>query len=174
MNLRRPKLVSKWIFLAIGTLLLALPACSTSVGAGQPPVEPTMGVQPGVAPGQATPTRNTTPRPTLVPGDPNQPVSNRTPLPPDNQNNARITISGRVTNAKNEPLARARLTFTKSSVPMPEMAYLTDANGNYKITVPPAQFTLAVFADGYASQEREIDTREGSQAQIDFVLQPQP
>ncbi len=167
-------MVSKLIILAIGTLLLALPACTASVGAGEPPAEPTMSVQPGFEPGQATPARDTTPRPTLVPGDPNQPVSNQTPAPPENQNNARITISGRVTNSKGEPIARARLAFTKSSVPMPEIAYYTDADGNYKLTVPRAQFTLAVFADGYASQEREIDTREGSQSQIDFVLQPQP
>ncbi|MBI4675563.1 MAG: carboxypeptidase regulatory-like domain-containing protein [Chloroflexi bacterium] len=166
--------VSAWILFAIGTLLLFLLGCGSNAGAEQPPTEPTMGIEPGVAPGQATPTRNTTPRATLIPGDPNQPVSNKTPVTTENQNAARATISGRVTNAQNEPIARARLAFTKSSVPMPEIAYFTDATGNYKLTVPPGQFTLAVFADGYASQERQVDTRQESQKNVDFVLQTQP
>lgn len=166
--------ISKWFLLVLGMALVFLPACTANVGAGQPPSEPTMGIEPNAAPGQTKPTRNPTPRATFVPGDPNQPVSNETPVTPDTQKAARASISGRVTNDKNEPLARARLAFAKSSVPMPEVAYFTDADGNYKLSVPLAQFTLAVFADGYAPQEREIDTRKEAQSRADFSLQPQP
>ncbi len=56
---------------------------------------------------------------------------------------------------------------------MPEMAYLTQADGTFALNVPRGEFTLAVNADGYAPQEREIDARATAEVQADFVLQPQ-
>ncbi len=168
----RPSLVSGWLAVTLGAAILLLPACSSNVGA-QPPPEPTAQTQPGSKPGQPAPTTDARPRPTLAPNDPAQPVSNQTPITPSEQNASQVKISGRVTNAAGEPLARARLAFSQSSVPMPEIAYLTNANGEYSMLVPRGEYTLAVFADGYAAQERQLDTRTESQTQADFVLQPQ-
>lgn len=165
--------LTKGMLLALAGLVLILTACSSGAGAQPPPPIPTAQTEPGVAPGQTQAPRTRTTIPTPIPGDPNQPVSNETPIAPAPQNNARITIAGRVTNDKDEPIAGARLAFTKSSVPVPEMAYLTNSNGQYKITAPRGEFTLAVYADGYAPQERNIDARESSQTEIDFVLQAQ-
>lgn len=165
--------IPKLVVLALSVVLFLLPACNANVGAQPPPQEPTAEVQPGFKPGQATPTRNTQPRPTLVPGDPDQPVSNQTPMTPSKPNTTQAKIAGRVTNSAGEPIARARLAFSDSSVPMPEIAYTTNANGEYSMTVPRGVYTLAVYADGYASQERKLDTRAEAQAQIDFVLSPQ-
>jgi hypothetical protein len=161
------------VVLALSAIVFLLPACNANVGAQPPPQEPTSEVQPGFKPGNPTPTRNTQPRPTLAPGDPNQPVSNQTPVTPAKQNTSQTKITGRVTNTAGEPIARARLAFSDSSVPMPEIAYTTNANGEYNMNVPRGTYTLAVYADGYASQERKLDTRAEAQAQIDFVLSPQ-
>lgn len=160
------------LVLALSGVVVLLAACNSNSGA-QLPGEPTSGVQPGFIPGQPTPTPDKGPRPTFAPGDPNQPVSNQTPMTPAKQNTAQTKISGRVTNASSEPIARARLAFTDSSVPMSEIAYTTNANGEYGMTVPHGEYTLVVFADGYASQQRRIDSRQEAQVRADFVLQPQ-
>lgn len=164
--------LSAGLVLALSGVVVLLAACNSNAGA-QPPVEPTSGVQPGFNPGQPTPTPDKGPRPTFVPGDPKQPVSNQTPMTPAKQNTAQTKISGRVTSASGEPIARARLAFTDSSVPMPEIAYTTNANGEYGMTVPRGEYTLVVTADGYASQQRRIDSRQEAQVRADFVLQPQ-
>lgn len=169
----RHLLDSKWFLLTCGALALLLPACNVNVGAQPPPQGPTSEVQPGFKPGQPMPTQNTPPRPPLAPGDPDQPVSNETPITPAQPNPSQTRITGRVTNAAGEPLARARLVFSESSVPMPEIAYMTNANGEYGMTVPRGTYTLAVYADGYASQARKLDTRAEAQVQIDFVLATQ-
>ena len=169
MHNTRPDHFPKWFLVALSALVLLLSACSSNAVA-QPPQAPTSKVQPGFKPGQATPTKNTQPRATLVPGDPNQPVSNETPMTPK-QNTTQARITGRVTNATGEPIARARLAFTDSSVALPEMAYTTNANGNYSIAVPRGTYTLVVNADGYAPQERKLDTRQEAEVQADFVMQ---
>lgn len=159
--------------LLVSALVLLLPACNANAVAQPPPQQPTSEVQPGFQPGQPTPTENPKPQPTFVMGDPNQPVSNATPMTPSQPNPNQAKISGRVTNGAGEPLARARLVFTDSSVPMPEIAYTTNANGEYNITAPRGEYTLVVNADGYAPQQKRLDTRQEAQAQIDFVLQLQ-
>jgi hypothetical protein len=165
--------ISNGLVLTCGALVLFLLACSSNAGAQLPPREPTAQVQPGFQPGQATPAQDIKPRATFVPGDPNQPVSNETPVTPAKQNSSQTRITGRVTNAAGEPIARARLAFTDSSVPMPEIAYTTNANGEYGMTVPRGEYTLVVNADGYASQQRKIDSRQEAQMRSDFVLQAQ-
>ncbi|MCG3139857.1 MAG: hypothetical protein HDKAJFGB_00777 [Anaerolineae bacterium] len=168
----RSVLFSKWLLVTSSALVLLVPACSAQVDAQPPPSGPTAQVQPGFQPGGATPTRALEPAATLVPGDPNQPVSNKTPMTAA-PNSTQASISGRVTNAQGEPIARARLAFSDSSVPLPEMAYATNADGKYRIAVPRGVYTLTVTADGYASQERKLDTRQEAQVQTDFILQPQ-
>lgn len=159
--------------LALCAIVWTAAACGTNAAADKPTPGPASQSQPGSAPGQTAPTRNTAPQPTLPPGDPNQPVSNKTKIAPPAPDNSLVQIRGRVTNAQGEPIARARLAFVKSSVPMPEMAYLTQADGTFALNVPRGEFTLAVNADGYAPQEREIDARATAEVQADFVLQPQ-
>ncbi len=162
----------QWFIVTLSALGLLLSACGANVAAQPPPSQPTSQVQPGFQPGSATPTPDAQPRATLAPGDPNQPVSNETPMTPQ-QNTTQAQITGRVTNPSGEPIARARLAFSDSSVPLPEMAYTTNADGAYRIAVPRGTYTLVVTADGYASQERKLDTRQEAQTQADFVLQAQ-
>jgi|SRR5581483_6220415 hypothetical protein len=147
-------------------------ACGANVGSETIPPEP------------PAPTRADTPRPpptnTLLPT--NAPLPTNTSLPvvteisstPNAPNNALAQISGRVTNTRGEPIARARLAFSESDVPLPDIAYLTNADGSFRLRVPRGQYTLAVFADGYVSQERKLDTRTRGEVQVDFVLQSQP
>ncbi len=159
---------------AAGTILGAFAACGASIGAEKPPTDPPSQIQPGAQSDKPATARATSVPPTFVPGDPNQPVSNQTPVTPAQSNRVKAQIRGRVTNAQGEPIARARFAFTNSSVPMPEMAYLTKTDGTFVLNVPRGTYTLVVNADGYAPQERALDTQTNAELQADFVLQKQP
>jgi hypothetical protein len=147
-------------------------ACGANVGSATIPPEP------------PAPTRTDAPRPlpsntllptnTPPPTNTSLPVTTEIPSTPMAPGRALAQISGRVTNTRGEPIARARLAFSESDVPLPDMAYLTNADGSFHLRVPRGQYTLVVFASGYVSQERQLDTRTRGEVQVDFVLPTLP
>lgn len=158
-----------WVLL-VCALGLGLAGCGVNVQAEPATPEPTAGVRGNVKPGDATPTRDLTPVPTALPGDPNAPVSNETPITPAVRPN-QTRITGRITDEKGNPIARARITIPKSSRIIPEIAYLSKEDGTYQVSVPPGQYTLAVFAEGFAPMEQEVDTRQEAQVELNWQLQ---
>jgi len=154
---------------ALCALLIGLVNCSARVQAEPATPEPTAGIQRSVKPGQATPAAPTA-APTRVPGNPNAPVSNETPITPQTQKN-RTRITGRITDANGKPLQGARITIPKSSARIPEIAYLSDADGKYSISVPPGEYTLAAFADGYAPIEKQVNTRAEAEIELNWTLE---
>lgn len=153
-------------FIAIALII----GCSANVNAQPPTAVPTAGVQPNMPPNSSI-TPNLSPRVTPIPGDPNAPVSNETPMPPQSLSN-RTHITGRITDAQANPIAGARITIPKSSVSIPEIAYLSNDKGMYSLSVPPGEFTLMVFADGYQAAEKKISTRGEAQMELNWTLQP--
>lgn len=167
------------IFLSL--LAIGLANCGTGAPAFTPTravsataaPQPTADSQSPFNPANGTATPNLTPIsvPTFAPGDPNMPVSNGAPITPKTQTN-RTQIHGRITDQAGKPVAGARVTVPKASVPVPEMAYLSDADGNYKLSLPKGEFTLAVFSDSFAPAEQAIDTTAKADLQLDWVLKP--
>lgn len=164
---------NKWVrvghVIAFITIVFVL-GCSANVNAQPPTAVPTAGIQPNMPPNSAA-TPNLSPRVTPIPGDPNAPVSNETAMPPQSLPN-RTRITGRITDAQANPIAGARITIPKSSVSIPEIAYLSNAEGMYTLSVPPGEFTLMVFADEFQAAEKMISTRGEAQMELNWVLQP--
>jgi len=63
----------------------------------------------------------------------------------------------RVVDAEGRPLAGANVSVVWSSVPVPEIALLTDAHGVLRLPLPPGRFRLRAHAPGSASGEAEVD-----------------
>ncbi|WP_199896442.1 carboxypeptidase-like regulatory domain-containing protein [Streptomyces niger] len=57
-------------------------------------------------------------------------------------------LNGVVRNASGAPVADARVFFTESPQPLPDIAVLTDGAGRFTLTVPaPGDYTLACHAE---------------------------
>jgi hypothetical protein len=157
------------MLLLVCAIAVGMVGCGVNVQAEPATPVPTAGVRGNVKPGDATPTRDLAPVPTALPGDPNAPVSSETPITPAVRPN-QTRISGRITDEQGNPIARARVTIPKSSRIIPEMAYLSKDDGTYLVSVPPGQYTLAVFAEGFAPMEQEADTRQEAQVELNWIL----
>lgn len=154
--------------LGLAALALGAVGCGATVGAGPATPPPTADVRPGAKPGD-TPAPVPA-RPTLVPGDPGMPVSNETPVTP---NAPRGTVPVRVhvvDAATGKALPRARIVIPKSSVPLPDRAYITNEQGDLTLNLPPGDYTVAVFAEGYGQSEQAVDTRKEQSPQLNFKL----
>jgi hypothetical protein len=56
---------------------------------------------------------------------------------------------GRVVEASGQPVAEAFVSVVESTVPVPEIALVTEADGTFQIGLPPGRFRLrATTADG--------------------------
>jgi len=66
--------------------------------------------------------------------------------------------SGRVVDASGAPVARARVVIVASSVPVPEIALLSDDDGRFSVWLPPGAFTFRAHgAAGTGETEVEDD-----------------
>lgn len=164
------RMFTRWSAVLFTSLLvLGTVSCGARALAEPATPEPTAGIQPNVKPGNATATPNLTPLATLVPGDPNAPISNTTPIPSIPLPN-RTVLHGRITDAAGNPIARARISIPKASQPVPEIAYLSNADGKYTLSVPHGEYTLAVNADGFAQQTQNVTTQQEADIELNWVL----
>lgn len=83
-------------------------------------------------------------------------------------------VVGRVTNAKDDPIAGAAVTVPDGTSPVPERAALTNANGEYSWGLPPGTFILQVNAAGYQPARAEVKTEPDKQVVQDFKLEKMP
>lgn len=70
------------------------------------------------------------------------------------------TISGVVLDPQGKPFPGARVYVTASPAPMPDIAILSGAEGEFILGAgAPGIYRLAASADGYRTAEAEFDTR---------------
>ena len=88
---------------------------------------------------------------------PDSPVSGQ-PGQPGNQVNGNM-VQGRVTDATGQPLAQVSVTPQSTDTPpqaVPEIAVLTDDQGQYQWTLPPGTYTLTFVHEGYAPLTKAV------------------
>jgi len=85
----------------------------------------------------------------------------------------RPTITGLVRDANGEGLVDVTVALVEGSVPVPNMAVFTDAEGRYSWTVRPGTYTVEAYRDGYAAKRSEVTVGEGETAEVDFTLERQ-
>jgi Carboxypeptidase regulatory-like domain len=64
---------------------------------------------------------------------------------------------GRVVNADAVPVPRARVTIVAATVPMPEIALLTDPDGRFELALPEGRFRLRAHGPRGEVGEAEIE-----------------
>ena len=64
--------------------------------------------------------------------------------------------SGRVVDADGTPVARVRVVIVASSVPVPEIALLSDDDGRFSVWLPPGVFTFRAHGSA-GSGEAEVE-----------------
>lgn len=80
-------------------------------------------------------------------------------------------IKGRVTDQAGTPISEATIVIASGTSPFPDIAALTDEQGKYQLSgIPTGTFDVAVYADGYAAQNRTITVKEGETSIPNFAL----
>jgi protocatechuate 3,4-dioxygenase beta subunit len=78
-------------------------------------------------------------------------------------------IKGRVTDPAGQPVAGAKVYITNAPEPMPDVAALTNAAGEFALEAPaPGQYRIACTADHHrpASEQVEVPAGGGATARI--------
>lgn len=64
---------------------------------------------------------------------------------------------GRVVDSGGAPVSGARVVIVASTVPMPEIALITDARGRFSLSLPPGQFTMRAHGSDDAAGESDVE-----------------
>ena len=81
-------------------------------------------------------------------------------------------IRGQVLNARDQPVAGARVSWAQAPVPVPDMALLTDASGRFALAAPaPGHYTLRCDSDQQGSVELALQAT-GQALQVTLKLKP--
>ena len=73
---------------------------------------------------------------------------------------------GRVVNRNGAPVPDALVSIVESTVPMPEVALVGDADGRFALSLPPGRFTLRAHA---AAGTGQVDV-EGTPTEHEIVI----
>lgn len=80
-------------------------------------------------------------------------------------------ITGVVRDNAGKPIADARIYFTDSPMPLPDIAMLTDGNGKYSLSVPSAgKYTIGYNADGFAPETTTVKIESEQKVHLDIRL----
>ena len=83
-------------------------------------------------------------------------------------------ISGTVRDAKGNPVAQARISFTSAPVAMPEVGILSDQNGAFTLAAPVAgTYELACYADGFTAETFQVTVASGEKVNHELTLRRQ-
>lgn len=73
-------------------------------------------------------------------------------------------ISGRVLDREGRPVAGARVFFSRSPVPVADMAMVTGDDGSYTMAAPAAgTYEITTFADEHGSAKAVIDVSDADE-----------
>jgi len=68
------------------------------------------------------------------------------------------TIAGTVLDAAGQPVAQARVYFTASPGPTPDIAALTGSDGTFRMNAPQTgRYRIGATSDTHGSSEAEVD-----------------
>jgi hypothetical protein len=80
-------------------------------------------------------------------------------------------ISGVVYDARERPVAQARVYFTDGPVPMPEIAMLTGEDGSFTLSVPVSgTYQIGFAKDEFAPTKVKVAVESGKQAHVKVKL----
>jgi carboxypeptidase family protein len=79
---------------------------------------------------------------------------------------ALIEWTGRVVDIDGTPVPLASVVIVAGSVPMPELALLTDEDGRFRLRLPRGRFTLRAHAPGASGEARVDATGAGGEILI--------
>ena len=80
-------------------------------------------------------------------------------------------ISGVVREAGGKPLPGARVYFVDAPVPMPDIAALTNSEGEFALTAPAAgRYRVGCAASARQRQEVSVDVAAGEDRKVDIIL----
>lgn len=80
-------------------------------------------------------------------------------------------IYGVVSDNSGLPIAGARIYFIDSPVALPDIAVLSDDNGQFSLSVPAAgNYQIGCAADGFSSSTATINVASGLEAHINIKL----
>ena len=80
-------------------------------------------------------------------------------------------ISGTVLDPDGRPVSDARVYFIEGPVPLPDIAILTDRNGEFILTAPAAgTYTIGCTANGFESTSVTVNVKRGQDVQIEIKL----
>lgn len=91
------------------------------------------------------------------------------------QSSTPATITGQVTDAQGQPIAWATVMFTGASPPHPDIAAVTDGQGQYLHTnLIPGIYTVLINAEGYPPHTQQVQAIAGQVVQLPFRLSHSP
>lgn len=80
-------------------------------------------------------------------------------------------ISGVVYDARERPVAQARVYFTDGPVPLPEIAMLTGEDGSFTLAAPvPGTYQIAFARDKSAPTKVKVSVASGQKAHVKVKL----
>jgi hypothetical protein len=68
-----------------------------------------------------------------------------------------IERHGRIVDSSGAPVANATIAIVASTVPMPEIALLSDEDGRFALRLPPGRFTFRAYGPEGGMGEAEVD-----------------
>jgi hypothetical protein len=71
--------------------------------------------------------------------------------------NGPLERQGQVLDTSGAPVPGARIVIVASTVPMPEIALLSDEQGRFALRLPPGHFTLRAHGPSGATGEAKVD-----------------
>lgn len=84
-----------------------------------------------------------------------------------------MSIRGHVRTPDGEPVAEARVFYTESPVPMPDVAALSGADGRFELSTPAAgSYTVGSVLEGFGSSTVTVVVEADRPADVEITLQP--
>ncbi len=85
--------------------------------------------------------------------------------------NNQTTISGTVLDPDGQPVADARVYFIEGPVPLPDVALLTDRNGEFTLSAPASgTYKIGCSANGFESTAVTVNVTNGQNVKIEIGL----
>lgn len=85
--------------------------------------------------------------------------------------NNQSIISGTVLDPDGQPVADARVYFLEGPVPLPDVAVLTDRNGEFTLTAPaPGTYKIGCTANGFEPASITFHVERGQEAKVEILL----
>ncbi|MGH8824239.1 MAG: carboxypeptidase-like regulatory domain-containing protein [Jiangellaceae bacterium] len=85
-----------------------------------------------------------------------------------------MSIRGLVRTPDGEPVAEARVFYTESPVPMPDVAALSGVDGRFELSTPAAgRYTIGSVLEGYGSSTVTVVVEADRPAEVEITMQPE-